>query len=274
MYSLKKVELAFSRTAPAITFVVLLSLLLTVMSTVYHLAAIPPSELTKLPKVQEYENRVGEIAAMDPWTRTQYYWSNNLKTAAVGAAFSLIYIPLNTSIATGYYTGIAIAYVGRVYGEEVGLAFSAQIFVHGLLEITGIYLISAGALRLAWSFWGLMGELTMGKRKKRPRGPMREALYDFIVLALTGTIMIFLAAPVEAFISPITGEVFVTQPLGAAGFLLMTAALYMLLARPGLRGMIRTAGKVVSDVKRGEFASQLALLTFLIFVMLGVFSLL
>lgn len=208
---------------------------------------------------------------MDPWERVQYYWGNNLKAACISAAGSPFYYPLTTSIVTGYYAGIAITYVSHIYGGEVGLAFSAQIFVHGILELTGIYLIAAGGLRMAWLLWVLIGSLS----KRRRSGPMikrvKAASVDLLTLFLLGVAMIFIAAPLEAYVSPSAGGLFTAEPILSVLFLAGTVAFYSILVKPGMGRMARVAGETLRKLKTREFVPEhLSSFILIFFLALGI----
>jgi len=273
--SLKALRKVFGRSTPAFTFVLIISFSTIVLSTVYHMVAMKPDEFLQMPKTQEYKNAVSEIMGMDPWTRTQHYWANNLRSACVSAAGTPFYIPLTTLLATGYYTGIAITYVSYVSGGGVGLAFLSQIFVHGILELTGVCLIAAGGLRLAWEFWCLLGGIAKNENLKRKSlvKRIKLPLADFLILFLVGAFLITLAAPVEAFISPSAGRAFVSQHLLALTYLAGVAVFYTKLASLGFRVMIQSVASTFARAKTAKFEPEhLSLLTLFLFLGLGIAS--
>jgi hypothetical protein len=175
--------------------------------------------------------------------------------------------------------GVAIVYHNATEGWRAALAFSAQIFVHGILELTGIFIITAASFRLAWKFWGGMGylsKLSLGKQTSRKawseiirrRKEIELEISDFLVLLAVGSFMIFLAGPIESYISPIAGAVFLSEPLTAVLFLFAVGLFYFWLAKLGFGQMLRNLHSVRENIAcgfRGEFKlSQVPILTFIV----------
>lgn len=277
---------AFRRSSSAVSIVIIVGFVTMIISTAYHTLAFTPAEFIEKPEVQEYENELENISAADEWARTQYYWSNNLKVAGVYALGTPSYLGFNSVVANSYRIGMSLTYIYYRYGPEAMLVFSAMVFVHGLLELTGIYLIAAVSLRLAWNFWKGLGGLVritdreekhrvwkLTKREKREilkhRRTIGLLLSDFAVLFAVGVFFIFLAAPIEAYVSPAAGYGFIFSPVAAAVFLVEVGLIYALIVA---RGFSRMRGdlKYVWNEARLAFRrkwrpAQLSLLIFVIF---------
>jgi uncharacterized membrane protein SpoIIM required for sporulation len=230
------------------------------LSVGYNLVAFSPQEFVRLPEAGEYENGVAQISAMDEWSRTQFYWSHNLGVTGSYVALFPGYLSLVSNAATGHAIGMAITYHHAEGGWRYALAFSAQLFVHGILELTGIFIVAAASFRLAWIFWVGMGHLAallpekqtwkkVWKKILRSREKIKFEIFDFLILFVIGTIAIFLAGPIESYISPATIRVFFTEPLIAGLFLGAAGLFYLSLASRGLKRMLRNLREVWSDIK-------------------------
>lgn len=242
---------AFRRSSSAISIVVIVAFTVMILSTVYYMLVFTPAEFVQEPEVQEYENAIENIVIMDEWARTQYYWSNNLMVAGACALETPTYFGFNTAVATNYMIGMSITYNYYRYGPESVLAFPAVIFIHGLLELTGIYIIAAVSLRVAWNFWRGLGRLAAITDKKgknwswkltkreiiKHRRTIKMLLFDFAILFSVGSFLVFLAAPIEAYVSPSTGSIFLSTPVVAAVFLVAVGLFYALIAARGFNRM-------------------------------------
>jgi len=277
---------AFGRSSSAVSIVVIVTFLVMILSTVYYMLAFTPSKFVQKPEVQEYENAVENIGIMDEWARTRYYWSNNLRVAGACALETPMYFGFNTAVATNYMIGMSITSNYYRYGPESVLAFPAMIFIHGLLELTGIYIIAAVSLRVAWNLWrGLGGlvaitgkerehwswKLTKGEKREilKHRHAIKLLLFDFVTLFAIGSFFIFLAAPIEAYVSPTIGYIFWSAPVVAAVFLVAVGLFYVLIVARGFNSM-RGDLKFVWNETRSAFKrkwrpAQLSLLIFVIF---------
>jgi uncharacterized membrane protein SpoIIM required for sporulation len=232
------------------------------LSIGYNLVAFSPQEFVQLPEAKEYESKVAEISAMDKWSRTQLYWSHNLGTAGSYVTLFPAYLSLVSNVATGYAMGIAIAYYNAEGDWRYALTFSAQLFIHGILELTGIFIIGAACFRLAWKFWAGIGHLTPLSLKKsarkeiwkeisRQKGKVKLEIFDFLVLFTIGIIAIFFAGPIESYVSPVMARIFLVKPWLAGLFLVAVGAFYLSLARFGFRQMLRNLREVWKDIKLG-----------------------
>lgn len=262
---------AFKRSSSAISVVVAFAFVVMISSTAYHMLAFAPDEFTGQPEVQAYENAVGNVSEMSDWTRTQYYWSNNLKVAGVGVALTPVYFGLYSATVTNYAMGMALTYNYHIYGLAGMLAILASFFVHGLLELTGIYILAAVSLRTAWNLWRRLGFLTKSRKREslRHKRAMGLLMKDFVWLSSVGMFFIFLAAPIEAYVSPWAGLLFFLVPATALAFLAFVGLFYASIVRWGLSAMRSDVKFVCKEVKpafKGRWRpSQLSLLAFLLF---------
>ena len=276
---------AFRRSSSAVSIVIIVGFVTMIISTAYHTLAFTPAEFIEKPEAQEYKKAV-ESLPVDKWTLTQYYWSHNLKVAGVYALGTPSYLGFNSEEANSYRIGMSLTYIYCRYGSETMLAFSAMVFVHGLLELTGIYLIAAVSLRLAWNFWKGLGGLVritdreekhrvwkLTKREKREilkhRRTIGLLLSDFAVLFAVGVFFIFLAAPIEAYVSPAAGYGFIFSPVAAAVFLVEVGLIYALIVALSFSRMRGDLEYVWNEARlafrRKWRPAQLSLLIFVIF---------
>jgi uncharacterized membrane protein SpoIIM required for sporulation len=278
----KAVSGAFRRSSSAISIVVIVAFTVMILSTVYYMLAFTPAEFAKRPEVQEYTKAV-ESLPPNNWARTQYYWSNNLGVAGACALGTPTYFGFNTAVETNYMVGMSITDYYHYLGPEGALAFPAMIFIHGLLELTGIYIIAAVSLRLAWNFWKWVGGLAAitdkegknwsWKSTKREilkhRHTIKMLLFDFAILFSIGSFLIFLAAPIEAYVSPSIGSIFLSAPVFAAAFLATVGLFYALIAARGfnrMRGDLKFVWNETRSAFKGKWRpAHLSLLVFVIF---------
>lgn len=277
---------AFRRSSSAIGIVIVVAFTVMILSTAYHMLAFSPTEFVEKPDVQEYENALENISVMDDWTRTQYYWSHNLRVAGICAVGTPAYFGFNSVVATNYMIGMSLTYYYHLYGSTSMLAVSAMFFMHGLLELTGIYIIAAVSLRVAWNLWKGLGGLVAitGKEGKhwswkltkwekreicKHKGTIKLLLSDFITLFAIGAFFIFLAAPIEAYISPEMGAIFFATPVLAVAFLAVVGLIYAYIAARGFNAMRRDLKFVWKEMRlafKGKWRpAQLSFLIFMIF---------
>ncbi len=282
----KTVRGSFRRSSSAIGIVVVAAFITMMLSTTYHMLAFSRMEFIERPEVQEYENALENVSEMDDWARTQYYWSNNLSVAGICAVGTPTYFGLNTVVATNYGIGMAVAYYYHLSGPTAMLAVLAMFFIHGLLELTGIYIIAAVTMRLGWNVWkglgrliaitgkdGKYGAFVLTKRERREikkHWPaIRLLLRDFITLFAIGALFIFVAAPIESYVSPAMGAIFYANPSLNALFLGLVGALYASIVLWGLKAMRRDAKSISDEVElvfKGKLRpAQLSFLMFMVF---------
>ena len=268
-----------------LSLVIIVAFAVMALSTAYHVLAFTPLEFAEKREVREYENAVKEVSVMDDWTRTKYYWSNNLRVAEIYAIGAPTFFGFNSVVASSYSVGMSLAYRHHLYGAGGIPASLAQFFTHGLLELSGFYLIAAVSLRVGWNLWKGLGHLaTVGRGEKRWSWGLSEQdrreilkhkvkikllLGDFIVFFAVGTFLVFLAAPIEAYVSPSLGVIFLRDPLLAAAFFAAVGFLYLSVVARGFNAM-RSDLKLTWENARLAFKgkwrpAQLPLLIFTIF---------
>lgn len=284
---------AFRQNSSAISLVILIGFLAMMFGTGYNILAYESSEFLQKPEAREYENSVGEVTMMDEWARTRYYWSHNLGVAGLYIATIPSYLSFHSSTFTGYSIGVATSYWYHKLGADVALAFLAGIFMHGVLELAGVFIIAGATLRAAWNLWKGVGNMASGARKsgriwswklsRRERRELRkykarvkEFLLDFIVLVGIGAFLIFLAGPIEAYVSPWVMVVFYLNPLLAVAFLAAIALLYIsvfFIRFRGLQAVRRDFGSVRKDIGLAfKFRWRSTHLSLLMFVVFSIFA--
>jgi uncharacterized membrane protein SpoIIM required for sporulation len=213
---------------------------------------------------------------MDDWDRTMYYWTNNLSVAGYRIIFTPWYIGVSSEVYQSYEGGIINTDI--LYRENALAPFRAAIETHGLLEMTGFFIITAITARLAWNLWkGLAFMMSYRKNVKRLikkyRARIKEILGDYLILVSIGVFLIFLAAPIEAYISPSIWATFSSVPLLPYIFLVAVALLYLAIFFVQFRGwkmMKKDAKKIRTDIKsllKGKFVpAHLSLLMFILFI--------
>jgi len=259
---------AFRRNSSALSFVVIVSFAVIIVSTTYNLLAFAPSDFLARPEAQEYENAVENIVVLDRWTRTLEYWSNNLGIAGAYAVTAPGNLGFNTGLYSDYSIGISFTYWYHQGGATELVSFSGSVFVHGLLEITGFYIIMAASMRLAWNFWKGMGHMMLLERSRgeffrfspripkwakrelrRHRMAIKQHLTDFLVLVLVGAFLVFLAAPIESYVSPKVGAAFYSVPALGTTFLAVVGIWYAAVVAKGLGALRRDFKSIWGDVK-------------------------
>jgi uncharacterized membrane protein SpoIIM required for sporulation len=264
---------AFRRSSSALSIIIIVCLATTIISTAYNMMAYTREEFIERPDVKRYENEIEKLPP-DEWALTQHYWSHNLGVAGIYALGAPSYIGFGSVLVNSFGIGVSTTYWYHQGGERIMLAFSAMIFVHGLLELTGLFLIAAASFRLAWNFWRGLGGLEMVPDKKKKQEILKHKhaikmlLADFVTLFAIGAFLIFLAAPVEAYISPAAGGAFVSEPAAAVAFLVEVGLIYSLIAALGFARMRIDLKNIWNEVKpafrRKWRPTQLALLVFIL----------
>lgn len=276
---------AFARTSPVLSLVILVTFGALFVSLAYNLGAFTPQQFVQQPAASTYENKIQEIRQLDEFSRTVRYWTNNLSVAGTYAVLSPTYIGFAANAINGYTIGVAVSYynalgefnyilIGDTFqllgGWRVALAYTSSIFVHGFFELTGIFLVSAAAIRLAWNFWRWLGraaELSMKdwgakrvlKLARRRRSAIMRVVRDFLVVFAFGALLIFIAAPMETYVAPIAFFDFMINPALSASFLAAVGMFYVWLFWNGFKSMVKVIRKVLSDLRllaRGKFKSS------------------
>lgn len=276
MKPLRRVSQAFGRTSSVICAVILLSFAVELASTTYHSLTYEKSSFENSAEVQDYKNRIeNQISVMSEWDLTKYYWKHNLGVAGYRALFTPWYLGVSSEVYQSYFGGIVNTYM---YHENTLVPFRAAIETHGLLEMTGFFIISAITARLAWNLWKGLAHLMTASTKKRKlklkksKARIKEIFGDFLILASIGILMIFLAAPIEAYISPSVLATFRSAPLLPYVYLAAVVLLYLAIFFVQFRGwmmMKKDAKKIQTDIKfllKGKFVpAHLSLLMFILF---------
>ncbi len=285
---------AFRRSSSAISLVIALGLLVMTLSTGYHIFAYESSEFLEQPGAQDYENAVENVTQMNEWARTKFYWSNNLRVAGFYILWTPTYSGFHSLTFNEYAIGMNFAYWYHAYGAETFLVFLSGVFFHGILELTGIFIVVAITLRVAWNFWKGMGHmmtitekrkkwswgLSKGERREilKHKCKIKELLVDFLVLASFGAFLIFLAAPIEAYVSPSIMATFRGALPLAIAFLIVIAFLYFSIFVWGLKAMKRDIGMVYKNIKlafkRKWRPTHLSLLMFVVLFLIMMIHLL
>jgi len=290
---LRRIFQAFERTSSVICFVILLSVAVELAGTAYYITTSKQSDFMTIGTVQNYENRVeNQISPADEWTRTTYYWKNNLGVAGYRILSTVWYSGISSEIVQAYVGGLVNTFWN--YNNTM-VPFRAAIEMHGLLELTGFFIITAITARLAWNFWKASGYLTLtsfqgsevGKRGfkrklKKYRKRIIELFGDFAILSSIGALLIFLAAPIEAYVSPGVWGYFDQFVVPAYIFLVFVALFYISVFFVRFRGwemLKKDANKLHGDIEnafRGKWVpAHLSLLMFIFFTaitLLAVFT--
>ena len=272
-------EDAFRRNSPAIGFLILASLILILLSTFFFALSFNREQFENLSNVKNYDNALSNVTTMDDWSRTKFYWSNNLGVSGLYAATFPLYLGANSVLFTSYQIGLALVYNYHLYGLGAMLAFAGVIFVHGVLEITGIFIVGAASFRLAWNFWRYLGRSLksgFGKITMKRKATAKQYLKDYALMVALGSFMIFLAAPIESYVSPYAGAIFLLSPLMALFFLAAVLLLYTSFIRRSFAPMRQALASVLKDVEslisgkwRPTHLSLLMLIIFSLMMWLG-----
>ncbi len=277
---------ALGRTSPELSLVLIVAFTVLILSAAYFALAFAPAEFER--ESEGYENQLGEVSEMDDWTRTKYYWANNLGVAGVYAVGTPTYFGLNSLVANHYWMGMAVTYNYHLAGERGMVAATGGFFIHGLLELTGFYLIVAASLRVGWNLWKGMGHLTaMAARGKglswklskwerreisKHKGAIKLLLSDFLIILALGAFLIFLGGPVEAYVSPSVWAGFYIAPLLAAIYLGIVGLVYAIIVREGFSAMcgkIKLVWRELRLARRVKWRpAQLSLLMLAVFLLL------
>jgi len=282
MLNLKRAVVgAFQRNSSAISFLVLAFFIMLVLSTVYLALFFTPAQFENLPEVREYDNMLENVSKMDDFSRTQFYWANNLKVAGVFAVSAPFYFGANAVLFTGYNVGLALVFNYNNYGPQLMLAFASEIFLHGVLELTGIFIVGAASFRIGWKIWEFLGSLIkVGFEKKsfrKSQAAVKQYLVDYTLMIALGSLMIFFAAPIEAYVSPVALVIFFFYPPVAIVFLAVVILFYASIVRRGfmqMRRVIISIWKELKTVFLGKWRpAQLSFLMLVIFSLLIWFGL-
>lgn len=166
--------------APFVCVAIAVYYILGLVSFAFYLLAVPPESFFERREVGEFENMAREIAELDETGRTLAYLRNNLMA---GVRTMVPVFGFANVVYNGWFGGMVCTYVYRKTGTDVLLLYIAGIYVHGILELTGFFILGGLSLYLL-------------------RGGWRRLLPGYLKLAVLGLSLIAGAAPVEAYVSP------------------------------------------------------------------------
>lgn len=124
---------------------------------------------------------------------TGFYMFNNPRQSVIAGSVAAATFGVGTAgilYVNGAMLG-ALAHEVRPYGQMPHLFFS--ISPHGVTEISGIVISGGAGFVMAWAL------INPGRRRRGDA--LRAAGRDALILLITGTLMMFIAAPVEGFFS-------------------------------------------------------------------------
>ena len=154
-------------------------------------------------------------------------WSNNAWLAAICLAAGVLILPVL------FVLWVNVDNVGLVGGIMVGSGradvFFGLVLIHGLLELTAIFIAAAVGLRIGWAWIAPGPYLTRGQA-------LAERARSGMVVALGLALVLFLSGLVEAFVTPLPAPIPAKLAFGAmvwAGFLAYVVGLGGRAARRG-----------------------------------------
>jgi hypothetical protein len=103
-----------------------------------------------------------------------------------------------------------------------------------------------GVLSLEEPTWGRVWKKVLRRKEK-----IKLEVSDFLTLFAVGALMIFLAGPIESYVSPVVVAVFLAEPLVAGLFLVVVGYFYLTLASLGFKQMLQNLRGVWGDIKLG-----------------------
>lgn len=140
-------------------------------------------------------------------------WSNNAWIAAICLAAGVLILPVL------FVLWVNMENIGIVGGIMVGSGradtFFGLILIHGLLELTAIFIAAAVGLRIGWAWIAPGPHLTRGRA-------LAERARSGMVVALGLVLVLFVSGLVEAFVTPLPVPIPAKLAFGAivwAGFL-------------------------------------------------------
>jgi uncharacterized membrane protein SpoIIM required for sporulation len=191
--------------APFICVVIVVYYILGLASFAFYLLAISPENFFERSDVKEFENTTRRIGELDEAGRTLTYLSNNL---GAGVRTMVPVLGFVNVVYNGWFGGMVCAYVYRKAGTEVLLLYIAGIYVHGILELTGFFILGGLSLYLL-------------------RGGWRRLLSRYLKLAVLGLSLIAIAAPVEAYLTPAVIDILAKSGWMLAAIIPLVAFFYI-----------------------------------------------
>ena len=155
-----------------------------------HDSFIPPQ---MKPMVDDWKQPFDEHSAGESAMMTGFYLSNNPRASIMAGSVSAATFGLGTAYML-YENGAILGALAKEL-EPVGRTAHLLIWIspHGVPELSGIIMSGAAGFVIAWA-------LILPGRKKRSQA-LRDSGRDAIVLLTTGTLLMFVAAPIEGFFS-------------------------------------------------------------------------
>jgi uncharacterized membrane protein SpoIIM required for sporulation len=141
----------------------------------------------------EWKKPFDERTSSESAMMTGFYLSNNPRTAIIAGAVSASTFGFGTAYLlyeNGSILG-ALAKELQPYGKTAHLLI--WVSPHGVPELSGVTMSGAAGFVLAWA-------MIKPGRKKRGQA-LKDAGRDAIILLTTGTLLMFVAAPIEGFFS-------------------------------------------------------------------------
>lgn len=154
-------------------------------------------------------------------------WTNNAFVSAICLAggvliFPTVYMLWSNALNVGILGGIMVGH-GR---SDV---FFGLIAIHGLLELTCVFIAGGVGLRIGWSW------IAPGPLRTRTQA-LAETGRSGMVVALGLAVPLFVSGLVEAFVTPVPVPIPVKLSLGATVWLLFLAYVFVLGGRGAARG--------------------------------------
>ena len=142
---------------------------------------------------EEWKRPFDQRSASESAGMTGFYLSNNPRAAIFAGAISAATFGLGTATML-YENGVLLGALAKDL-EPSGQTrrFLIWISPHGVPELSGVIISGAAGFLIAWCL------IHPGRRRRG--AALRDAGKDIIVLLTTGTMMMFVAAPIEGFFS-------------------------------------------------------------------------
>ncbi len=177
---------SFKRNSWLIGLVILISLAIYFTGLIHYSTNFNQEQFANMEETEEYENRVDTTMRKDEFDRTLYYWGNNLK---LGAYHLIPIMGVNFLFISEYNSSWASAYQYQFGGIDYLFGFLGGTFAHRIPESIGFFLLAALSLYI------LKGAVTKEIITK-------TFWKDYLTLASIGFLLIFIAGPIESYISP------------------------------------------------------------------------
>ncbi len=153
--------------------------------------AMLPAGMEKM--FQPWKEGTPERSVSESTLMTGFYLSNNPRQAVLTASVAPATFGFGTAYLL-YFNGIMIGALAKEL-EPYGRTGQFLIWIspHGVPEMSGIIVSGSAGFLIAWCL--------INPGRKRRGQALRDAGKDIIVLLTTGTLLMFVAAPIEGFFS-------------------------------------------------------------------------